>query len=224
MFTLATRGDADIPADLSLLMLPERAEDPGGRAARGGASWCATRSPTWSGASRRPCPPPDGERPVGSTGGARDPAPSTSGWSGGQPDSGAPTPGRSVNDATIRYEVMSRVAENWIPFIPVHVAGSTREIQLRRAVDARASSTATRTRRAQIRPRTTLLRQGLEDDPPAGYDVHEEEVPRSGVRVTQSFQRTRWYGGEVFVWLGVRKQTGRGERSSGLAFDRYRPV
>ena len=37
----------------------------------------------------------------------------------------------------------------------------------------------------------------------------EEEVPRSGSRVTQSFQRTRWYGGEVFVWLGVRKQTGR---------------
>ena len=53
--------------------------------------------------------------------------------------------------------------------------------------------------------------------------MHEEEVPRSGVQVTQSFQRTRWHGGEVFVWLGVRKQTGRGEASSGLAFDRYRP-
>jgi hypothetical protein len=52
----------------------------------------------------------------------------------------------------------------------------------------------------------------------------QQEVPRSGVQVTQSFQRTRWYGGEVFVWLGARKHTGRGERSSGLGFDRYRPV
>jgi hypothetical protein len=48
-------------------------------------------------------------------------------------------------------------------------------------------------------------------------------VPRAGVRVTQSFQRTRWHQGEVFVWVGVRKTTGRGEGSSGLAFDRLVP-
>ena len=50
--------------------------------------------------------------------------------------------------------------------------------------------------------------------------LHEEEVPRAGIRVTQSFQRSRWYGGEVFLWLGMRKETGRGEGSSRLAFDR----
>lgn len=33
-------------------------------------------------------------------------------------------------------------------------------------------------------------------------------------------QRTRWPDGRVIVWLGARKQTGRGEGSSGLAFDR----
>jgi hypothetical protein len=37
--------------------------------------------------------------------------------------------------------------------------------------------------------------------------------------VTQSFRRTRWTNGEAYVWLGVQKQTGRGERTSGLAFD-----
>ena len=52
------------------------------------------------------------------------------------------------------------------------------------------------------------------------YFLHEEEVSRAGVRVTQSFQRTRWRDGRAWVWLGVRKQTGRGEGSSGLAFDR----
>ena len=35
----------------------------------------------------------------------------------------------------------------------------------------------------------------------------------------QSFQRTRWTNGQVYTWLRVRRQTGRGEGSSGLAFD-----
>jgi hypothetical protein len=44
------------------------------------------------------------------------------------------------------------------------------------------------------------------------------------VRVFQTYQRTRWHDGSVFTWLGVRKQTGRGEGSSGLAFDQIKPV
>jgi hypothetical protein len=35
----------------------------------------------------------------------------------------------------------------------------------------------------------------------------------------QAFQRTRWTDGSVFTWLRVRRRTGRGEGSSGLAFD-----
>ena len=38
--------------------------------------------------------------------------------------------------APIRYEVMNAVPEHWIPFIPVHVAGDNREMQLQRARDA----------------------------------------------------------------------------------------
>ena len=34
--------------------------------------------------------------------------------------------------APIRYEVMTSVPENWIPFVPVHVEGDNREIQLQR--------------------------------------------------------------------------------------------
>ncbi|MCC6397444.1 MAG: hypothetical protein IT282_10530 [Bacteroidetes bacterium] len=48
-------------------------------------------------------------------------------------------------------------------------------------------------------------------------------MPRAGVRVRQSFQRTRWYGGKVVTWLGVQKQAGRGEGASGLAFDQLVP-
>jgi len=35
--------------------------------------------------------------------------------------------------APIRYQVMNTVPENWIPFIPVHVPGDSRTIQLQRA-------------------------------------------------------------------------------------------
>jgi hypothetical protein len=71
----------------------------------------------------------------------------------------------------------------------------------------------------KVRPRTTLLRTGLDALPPAPYLLHEEEVPRAGARVAQAWQRTRSRDGSVYVWLGARRQTGRGEHSSGLAFD-----
>jgi len=123
--------------------------------------------------------------------------------------------------APIRYQVMNTVPEHWIPFIPVHVPGSAREIQLQRAALPRILQGAdTATPPEKVRPRTSLLRQGM----PSAYFVHEEEVPRAGVLVTQSYQRTRWIGGKVFTWFGVRKQTGRGEGSSGLAFDQVRPT
>jgi len=68
-----------------------------------------------------------------------------------------------------------------------------------------------------------LLRDGLDTIPAAPYFLHEEEVPRAGAIVSQSYQRTRWTNGRVIVWLGARKQAGRGEGSSGLAFDRIVP-
>ncbi|MGH9768958.1 MAG: hypothetical protein ACREAB_16125 [Blastocatellia bacterium] len=125
--------------------------------------------------------------------------------------------------AKIRYEVMNTVPENWIPFIPVRVENNNREIQLQRAAMPRMLE-GDPVRPQKVRPRTSLLREGLDRNPPTAYFLHEEEVPSAGVRVTQSFQRTRWRDGRVFVWLGIRKQTGRSEASSGLAFDRITDV
>ncbi|NER10048.1 hypothetical protein SAMN06265375_101420 [Muriicola jejuensis] len=120
-------------------------------------------------------------------------------------------------DAQIRYEVMNSVPENWIPFIPVKVEGSNRQIQLRRASMPRIIPGMAPT--PPIKPRTSLLRFGL-DGNKAAYYIHEEEVPRAGIHVFKNYQRTRWYGGKVFKWLGIRKTVGRGEGSSGLSFDR----
>ncbi len=128
----------------------------------------------------------------------------------------APPP---ATTAAIRYQVMNTVPENWIPFIPVHVPGSVREVQLQRAALPRILE-GDPDDPQRVRPRTALLRQGLDGAQAQPLFLHEEEVPRAGVRVTQSFQRTRWRDGRVWVWLGARKQTGRGEGASGLAFDR----
>ena len=128
----------------------------------------------------------------------------------------APPPGPAAAAAPIRYNVMNSVPENWIPFIPVHVPGSNREIQIQRAALPRILPGEPGPP-ARVEPRTVLLREGLDAGKP--YFVFEEEIPRAGTRLTQCFERTRWTDGRVYTWLRVRRQTGRGEGSSGLAFD-----
>ncbi len=113
--------------------------------------------------------------------------------------------------APVAYEVMSSVPENWIPFIPVHVPGDNRGVQLQRAaMPSEVDATA-------VRPRTALLREGFDAGHP--YFINEEEVPRTGTRLTVAYNRTRTRTGRVAVWLTIRRDTGRGERSSGLSFD-----
>ena len=120
--------------------------------------------------------------------------------------------------AGIAYLAMTSVPEHFIPFVPVHVPGSVREIQLQRSRMLRIIE-GDPFPPEKIPPRTTLIREGLDLPVKQPYFLHEEEVPRAGILVTESFRRTRWTKGEAYVWLGVRKETGRGERSSGLAFD-----
>ena len=115
--------------------------------------------------------------------------------------------------APVTYEAMSSVPENWIPFIPVHLPGSVRAIRLQRA------ATLSVVDGQPVRPRTALLREGLDATPKSAYFIREEEVPQTGTRVRVAYNRTRWRNGRVVVWLSTRRGTGRGEGSSGLAFD-----
>ncbi|TDD89278.1 hypothetical protein [Actinomadura rubrisoli] len=122
-----------------------------------------------------------------------------------------PPPGTDPPRAPISYLAMNVIPEHWIPFIPVHVPGDNREVQLQRAampsvVDGKP-----------VRPRTTLLRTGY--DLGRQYFVNEEEVPRTGTRLTVAYNRTRWRDGRVVLWLSAQRGIGRGEGSSGLAFD-----
>ncbi len=132
-----------------------------------------------------------------------------------------PIPENAPYAAPVFYQAMTEVPEHWIPFVPVHVEGDNREVQLQRASMLRIIESDTLAP-VKIKPHTSILREGLDEAVPTPFYIHEEEVPRMGLRVTQSFQRTRWINGEVYVWLGMKKLTGRGEGSSGLAFDQIK--
>jgi hypothetical protein len=118
--------------------------------------------------------------------------------------SDAPTPFIPVNNTVpIRYVAGTTVPDNWIPFVPVHMEGSDREIRLQRARMPGAKGAL-----------GVLLTEKA-----APYYVNEEEVPRAGAIVQRSFQRTRWLNGITYLWIGRYKETGKGEGSSHLQFD-----
>ena len=137
-----------------------------------------------------------------------------------------PTPPPDITDvnAMFRYTLANTVPENWIPFIPVHTDDTNRQIKLQRASMPRLFKGAF----SHVRPFTQFLREGVQDgddDAPAtAYFINEEEVPRAGVQLSATFQRTRWYNGSVVNWYGYRKQVGRGEGSSGLVYDKVDAV
>lgn len=124
--------------------------------------------------------------------------------------------------AAVAYRLMTTVPEHWIPFVPVHVPGDVRATQLQRAAMPRVlEGTASIDK---VRPRTSLLRYGLDGAVPQAYFVAEEEVPRAGTQISVSYQRTRWKNGATVTWLAAWRQTGRGEHSSRLAYDQLEPT
>ena len=122
------------------------------------------------------------------------------------------TPPQAPAGSSLHYELMNTVPRSWIPFVPTHVAGSNRAVQLQRGAMIGPAA-------ARIAPRGAILVPA----PATPYFIHEEQIPRSGVRITRGWQRARRSDGRTFMWIGRRRTVGRGEGSSGLAFDQVRP-
>lgn len=117
--------------------------------------------------------------------------------------------------APIRYVLGTAVPENWIPFIPVHMPGSVQDIRFQRGAMPRLGHPPVDI----VRPRGVLL-----NELPNDFYVAEAEIPGSGIIVTRRFQRTRWYDGRTYLWLGRARETGRGGGNSGLRFDQIVPT
>jgi hypothetical protein len=126
--------------------------------------------------------------------------------------------GSADGSVALRYVAQSDVAENWIPFLPVHVGGDLRAIRLQRGALQRTLPPAG----TRVRPVTSILRQGVapDDSGASPYYVDEQEVPRAGVVVNGVLRRGRRFDGVPVVWHARTVATGRGGGRSGLAFDR----
>lgn len=122
--------------------------------------------------------------------------------------SGAPPaaagPSQSADQKRFTYKLGSSVPGYWVPLLPVQTG---QEVQLRRGSLPGA----------QTGGATQLLGRIL--DPGHELFLRDEEVPREGARITRAYQYARWSDGSTHVWVGRRKQSGRGEGSSGLRFD-----
>lgn len=108
-----------------------------------------------------------------------------------------------VGEDRLVYSLATEVPDYWVPLVPVRENGS---MGLKRGVVPGHDASLTQVRGRILTPQQPLT-------------LPDEEVPRSGVKITRSWQYARWVDGSTHVWIGRRKDPGRGEGSSGLRFD-----
>jgi len=135
----------------------------------------------------------------------------------------------ALEDVTLAYELMGSVPENWIPLVSVRLQGQAASSAFLQGAMPRAPrlEPALGTDGLALLPHHVVLPRGtlLARDPVAQpLLINEEEVLRSGAIVQRSFQQARWQGGRTVSWAGRQKLNGRGESSSGLAFDQTKAV
>jgi hypothetical protein len=114
-------------------------------------------------------------------------------------------PAPETEGGPLRYRLTTEVPDYWVPLMPVRTENGLR---LRRGAVLRTDGS-----RETVHAMGRILESGQE------LALHEEEVPREGIRVTCHYEATRWIDGSTHLWIGRRKRIGRGEGSSGLRFD-----
>lgn len=127
----------------------------------------------------------------------------------------------------LRYLLLNPTPENWIPFVPKNLNETNSELSFQRATFKRLIKRMEVKEEFKdnpeydefVRPRTSLLRHGLDLAEQEPYFIKEEEIPRIGVVVSRRFKRARWHDGSTHIWLSNQKQVGRGDINSKLNYD-----
>jgi hypothetical protein len=122
-------------------------------------------------------------------------------------------PGNAQGDERWEYRVESPTPPWWIPLLPQRI-GSSAQTSLRRA----------RMRSWADLDRAVAGAKGVVLRPDRPLRLHEEEVPPTGATVDRRWQFGRSHDGRTHLWLQHRKRPGRGERSSGISWDRLMPT
>jgi len=115
----------------------------------------------------------------------------------------------------VAYRLMTDVPEHWVPFIPVHIAGGSRQVGLVEAVLPRPNSLGDL---VMSSPRSSVLQELR------GLVLPEEEVPSAGIVVRRRWFLARSADGGRHAWAARSVTSGRGEGASGLRFDVAEPV
>lgn len=132
-----------------------------------------------------------------------------------------------ADDVLLRYQLMGSLPENWMPLVSVRLNEDSSNAFLQGAMPrvpplepGRDSTNALILEHNAVLPIGSILAR----DPQAHPNlIYEEEILRDGIVVKRTFQQARWHDGNTFTWCGYKKQSGRGEGSSGLAFDQALP-
>ena len=119
-----------------------------------------------------------------------------------------PPPQTSPTTKSI-YKLASEVPGYWVPLVPVK---TTTGLRLQRGKVLKLDG-----KQEFMEAQGRILNSAVKDQ--EGLSIFEEEIPREGIRVTRSYQLTRWHDGSTHLWIGRRKRVGSGEGSSGLRFD-----
>ena len=106
------------------------------------------------------------------------------------------------------YRLATQIPDYWIPIVPVRDEDQ-QSVRLRRGRLLASTGGGT----------TLPAPAGRILEPGTPLSLFDEEVPRAGARITRAWQLARWTDGSTHLWIGRRKQPGRGEGSSGLRFD-----
>jgi len=118
-------------------------------------------------------------------------------------------------DAALAYRLMTDVPDHWVPFLPVRIAGGSRQVGLVEAVLPRPDSLGDLVTSS---PRSSVLQELR------GLVLPEEEVPSAGVVVRRRWFLARSADGGRHAWAARSVTGGRGEGASGLRFDVAEPV
>jgi hypothetical protein len=127
------------------------------------------------------------------------------------------------SDVLLAYQLMGRVPEDWIPFVSVRLKdAATSTAFLQGAMPRTPPIEPVRDNAGPVLahnvvlPRGTILARNPVENPNV---INEEEILRGGAVVKRTFEQARWSDGSTWNWSGRKKRSGRGEGSSGLAFD-----
>ena len=156
LFNLSIKGEADEPADLTLLMLPTVPKVQEGAPLETIAlARDEMANMVWG--IETVIPLPSGGTRAGNVA-----AGELHDHLQAQLDAAGGVPADPIEwKADVRYDIMTTVPEHWIPFVPEHVENDNRQIQLRRAAMPRFLANDPAPTFERVRPRTTCCARDL---------------------------------------------------------------